>query len=169
MTILKREKLIEKRRLGSFKMKKHMIVSEEIFIPEENTEITSMVGSSVAVTLYDRKRGVGGVLHFLLPKWSGVGIKSCKYGDIGTEELIEKMLANGSERENLIANIVGGAIVGEFGDDLPTGLKNVKSAKKVLGDFEIAIDTVDVGKELGRYISFNSETGVINIKYNSSK
>jgi chemotaxis protein CheD len=107
---------------------------------------------------------IGGLLHFLEPKWNGIGVKSCRYGDIGTEELIEKFLKSGSKKEDIVANIVGGAIIGEYSDDLPIGLKNVKSAKDTLGKFGIAIDTVDVGKELGRFLSFNSKSGILNIR-----
>ena len=142
-----------------------MIISEEIFIGEEPTEIITMVGSSVAVTLYDRVQKVGGLLHFLEPEWNGIGIKTLRYGDVGVEELIKMLVNKGSRKENLIANIVGGATLGEFNIDiLPIGLRNVKSAKKVLDREDIAIDVVEVGKEVGRYLSFNSETGKLKIK-----
>jgi len=151
-------------------MEKHIIISEEIFIGDKPTEIVTMVGSSVAVTLYDRLNKIGGVLHFMEPEWGGVGIKSIRYGDVGVESLINEFLSRGSERENLIANIVGGATIGEFSiDTLPIGLRNVKSAKKVLDREDIAIDIVEVGKELGRYISFNSQSGELNIRENRTK
>ena len=146
-------------------MNKKMIISEEIFVPEEATEIVTMVGSSVAITIFDRSKKIGGLLHFLEPQWNGFGIQSCKYGDIGTEELIEKFISNGSKKENLIANIVGGATIGGFNvDTLPIGIRNVQSAKKILDREDIAVDNVEIGKELGRYISFNSFTGGIKIK-----
>jgi chemotaxis protein CheD len=144
-------------------MKKAILTSEGIISPDVPTEIVSMVGSSVAVTLYDRVEKLGAVLHFLQPTWNGFGMKSVKYGDVGTEELIKKFLDKGSKPENLIANIVGGAIIGEFEDEIPTGLKNVKSAKKILGDYDIAIDIIEVGKEKSRYLQFNSKTGILTI------
>ena len=146
-------------------MKKKMIISEEIFIAKEPTEIVTMVGSSVAITIYDRVQKVGGLLHFLEPNWGGIGIKNCKYGDIGTEELIQTFISSGSEKENLIANIVGGATIGGFNiDTLPIGIRNVQSAKKILDREDIAVDVVEIGKEVGRYISFNSLTGILNIR-----
>jgi len=144
-----------------------MIISEEIFIAEEPTEIVTMVGSSVAITIYDRVEKMGGLLHFLEPEWSGIGVKSCKYGNIGTEDLIKKLISLGSDKRNLIANIIGGATIGGFNiDTLPIGIRNVQSAKKVLDKEDIAVDIVEVGKEVGRYISFNSLTGEIKIKDN---
>jgi chemotaxis protein CheD len=148
-------------------MEKRIIISEEIFISKEETEITTMVGSSVAITLYDRVKQIGGLLHFLEPNWNGIGIQSCKYGDIGTSEIIKKFLQNGSQKENLIANIVGGATIGTFNIDvLPIGIRNVQSAKKMLDKEEIAVDIVEIGKEVGRYLSFNSKTGKVKIKDN---
>jgi chemotaxis protein CheD len=145
-------------------LNKIIVTSEQVVFFEEESEIITVVGSSLAVTLYDRVKEIGGLLHFLEPKWNGIGVKSCRYGDIGTEELIEKFLKSGSKKEDIVANIVGGAIIGEYSDDLPIGLKNVKSAKDTLGKFGIAIDTVDVGKELGRFLSFNSKSGILNIR-----
>lgn len=148
-------------------MKKHMIISEEIFIGDVPTEIITMVGSSVAVTLYDRVNQVGGLLHFMEPEWNGIGIKSVRYGDVGVEELIKLFISKGSDKKNLIANIIGGATLGEFSiDTLPIGLRNVKSVKKILDREEIAIDIVDVGKEVGRYVSFNSQNGEVKVKEN---
>lgn len=146
-------------------MDKKIIISEEIFISEKETEIITMVGSSVAITIYDRVRQIGGLIHFLEPVWSGIGFKSCKYGDVGTEDFIEQFKKSGSENRNLIANIIGGATIGKFNiDSLPIGIRNVQSAKKVLDKEDIAIDSIEIGKEVGRYITFNSFTGNIKIK-----
>ena len=148
-------------------MKKKIIISEEIFISEEQIEITTMLGSSVAITIYDRVLKNGGLLHFLEPNWNGIGIQSCKYGDVGTSEIIQMFLKNGSLKENLIANIIGGATIGKFDIEiLPIGIRNVQSAKRVLDKEDIAVDIVEVGKEVGRYLSFNSETGEVKIKDN---
>jgi chemotaxis protein CheD len=148
-------------------MEKKMIISEEIFIAKEPTEIITLVGSSVAITIYDRVQKIGGLLHFLEPEWNGIGLRSCKYGNIGTEDIIKKFLSIGCEKQNLIANIVGGATIGEFGIDfLPIGIRNIQSAKKVLDKNDIAVDIVEVGKEVGRYLSFNSFSGEIKIRNN---
>jgi len=144
---------------------KKMVISEEIVVPKEPTEIVTMVGSAVAVTLYDRVLRTGGLLHFLEPEWNKINEATCKYGDIGIKSLIKKMLKNGSQRENLIANIIGGATIGEFNiDTLPIGIRNVQMAKKILDEEEIAVDIIEIGKELGRYVSFNTETGETKIR-----
>ncbi len=148
-------------------MDKHIIISEEIYIADKPTEIVTMVGSSVAVTLYDRVLKIGGLLHFFEPEWNGIGIKNVRYGDVGVSKLIQLILEKGSEKRNLIANIVGGATLGGFSiDTLPIGIRNVQMAKKILDREDIAIDTVEVGKEVGRYLSFKSDTGEITIREN---
>jgi chemotaxis protein CheD len=144
---------------------KKIVISEEIVVPKVPTEIVTMVGSSVAVTIFDRVLKTGGLLHFLEPEWNKINELTCKYGDVGIKSLIQKMLKNGSKRENLIANIIGGATIGEFNiDTLPIGIRNVQMAKKILDEEEIAVDIIEVGKELGRYVSFNSETGEVKIR-----
>ena len=144
---------------------KKIVISEEIVVPKVPTEIVTMVGSSVAVTIFDRVLRTGGLLHFLEPELNKINELTCKYGDVGIKSLIQKMLKNGSKRENLIANIIGGATIGEFNiDTLPIGIRNVQMAKKILDEEEIAVDIIEVGKELGRYVSFNSETGEVKIR-----
>ncbi len=146
-------------------MNKHMMISEGIFFAEIPTEIVTVLGSSVAVTIFDRQKNLGGIAHFLEPEWGGIGMRTHRYGDVGTADLVNKFIEQGSKRESLIANIIGGATIGTyFSGALPIGLRNVQSAKKILEQEHIAIDQIEVGKEIGRYLSFNSTTGEIKIK-----
>ncbi len=149
------------------KLNKHMITSEDLFFMDRNnpTEVVTVLGSAVAVTIFDRVKLIGGVVHFLEPEWNGIGLKSYRYGDVGTSDLVNRFIETGSKKENLIANIIGGATIGTvITNNLPIGLRNVQSAKKVLDREHIAIDHVEVGKEVGRYLSFNTSTGEIKIK-----
>jgi len=151
--------------MTNINIKKHMIISEEIFFSQTAVKIVTVLGSAVAVTIFDRVKLIGGLVHFLEPEWNGIGLKSCRYGDVGTFDLINRFIETGSKREDLIANIIGGATLGTpITGNLPIGLKNVQSAKKVLDQEHIAIDHVEVGKEIGRYLSFNTATGEIQIK-----
>ncbi|MBF0165687.1 MAG: chemotaxis protein CheD, partial [Magnetococcales bacterium] len=51
--------------------------------------ITTVLGSCIAVCLWDRMRKEGGMNHYKLPLWNGDGLPSPKYGNIAIAKLIE--------------------------------------------------------------------------------
>lgn len=87
----------------------HFLFPGDIFVGVQPTRVQTILGSCVAVCLYDPALGIGGMNHFMLPMWSGQGLQSPKYGDIAMSLLIDKLLRNGSRRQNLVAKIFGGA------------------------------------------------------------
>src|SRR5688572_13771956 len=72
-------------------------------------QVKTILGSCVAVCLFDQVLNYGGINHYMLPWWNGNGMPSPKYGDIAIERLIDKMLFLGSQKKNLVAKIFGGA------------------------------------------------------------
>lgn len=132
---------------------------------DSNALITSALGSCVAITIYDKVQKLGGMLHYILPENPG-GKKKEKYADTGIQLLLEKILALNAKRENLVAKMVGGAIMfEEFMDDIETsiGKRNVKKGKEVLKDLGIKLMSQDVGGNYGRSIKFELSNGHIYI------
>ena len=70
--------------------------------------VTTVLGSCVAVCLFDHTRRAGGINHFLLPYWNGDGLASPKYANIALPKLLEKMIELGCRRQNLRAKLFGG-------------------------------------------------------------
>ena len=70
--------------------------------------VHTILGSCVAVCLYDKVLNIGGINHYMLPLWNGEGLSTPKYGNVAIDKLIDKMLANGSRKEHLVAKIFGG-------------------------------------------------------------
>jgi chemotaxis protein CheD len=147
------------------------IIQEQMSISEKEMEIVTVLGSSVAVTLYDRVKMVGGMVHFLLPVWDGIGFKTLRYGNIATQRLIDGLLQKGSKIENLEAKVVGGATVSENSspEKLSIGLRNVGIAREVLLENSVEIAGEDIGKSLSRFVIFNSRSGKVDIRYSSKK
>lgn len=157
-------------------MRKHIIVTEEkqseyflypgaIFVHVEPYWVTTILGSCVSVCLWDQKLKIGGINHYLLPFWNGVGLASPKYGNIAIEKLIERMIRLGSRPNNLKAKIFGGAAILERSRNSGhVGLKNIALARKFLKSAGIPIVDSDVGGNLGRKLRFNTVTGVALVK-----
>lgn len=133
--------------------------------PEE--ALITVVGSCVAVTLYDRENQVGGMVHIVLPgkrKSRPLDDRNAYYADTGVRLLTEKMLAKGAQRENLVANVIGGSSQLEFCEQNSIGRRNADVAVSVLKKEGIHIQKEDVGGISGRKILLDVATGKIQVK-----
>src|SRR5438270_8866832 len=75
-------------------------------------QISTILGSCVAICLWDKSSKTGGMNHFLLPgSQDNQGDKESlsRFGDVSTRALLEKLMALGCRRRDLVAKIFGGA------------------------------------------------------------
>lgn len=136
-----------------------------IFAETENCSITTILGSCISVCLWDPILRVGGMNHFLLPFWNGEGLQTPKYGNVAIPMLIEKMIALGCRKENLMAKVFGGSNMLETSSGLLNiGERNTLLADKMLADEKIGILSRDAGGNSGRKIMFVSNTGEVFVK-----
>ena len=80
-----------------------------LFVSNTPYQITTVLGSCVAVCLFDPVNKIGGMNHYMLPLWNGEGLASPKYGSIAIEKLVNKMTEKGAVYKNMIAKVFGGA------------------------------------------------------------
>lgn len=140
----------------------------QIHVDTAPAAISTVLGSCVAVCLYDARLGIGGMNHYLLPLWNGNGLQSPKYGNIAIPKLIETMLINGSTLTGMEAKIFGGASMNIGGSEtMMIGKKNILVAREILNEYHIPIAAEDVGGQNGRKIQFNLERGKVLLKYTS--
>lgn len=125
---------------------------------------TTVLGSCISTCVWDKKLRYGGINHYLLPYWNGEGLSTPKYGNIAIEKLIEKMLILGSSKKNLVAKIFGG--MDQYSPSVySVGSRNSQLAVELLIEKNIHIAATDTGGRHGRKITFNSETGRVNVRY----
>jgi chemotaxis protein CheD len=140
----------------------------QIHIDQAPSAISTVLGSCVAVCLYDRKLGIGGMNHYLLPFWNGNGLQSPKFGNISIPKMIEQMIVNGSSVKSLEAKIFGGASMNIVGSEaMMIGEKNILVAREILREYRIPIVAEDIGGQNGRKIQFDLEQGKVLMKYAS--
>lgn len=140
-------------------MKKIYLYPGQFVIQTEEVEISTILGSCVAVVLFDRQRGVGGMNHFLLPEQPPQEKSSARYGRTATVELVEEMLRSGSKPRDLQAKIYGGGNVlsgVQIGEGI--GNRNIQMARDVLNEFRIPILDQNTGGVQSRKIILNSKT-----------
>ena len=128
--------------------------------------IATLLGTCIAVCLWDVKTKIGGMNHYLLPLWNGEGLASPKYGNIAIERLIEKMEHMGAEKRNMVAKVFGGRTSTESGTvAYNIGLRNAHIARQMLVDYSIPMVAENVGGEFGMNIRFDTSNGIVKLKY----
>lgn len=128
----------------------------------DETVISTLLGSCVAVAIFDPVAKVGGLNHYLLSRVSPGDVATARYGEFAIPELISEVEKLGGQRRRMEAKIYGGARVingSEIGSAI--GDKNIEFAKLTLAAEKIQIVAHDVGGEQARTIKFNTATGVI--------
>lgn len=141
---------------------KHFLFPGTIFAEPIEYQISTVLGSCVAVCLWDKVARKGGMNHFMLPLWNGEGLVTPKYGNIAMEKLLRKLLFIGCHREHLIAKVFGGANVSGTGLEVfMIGDRNISLAFQMLEEFRIPVIANDTGGNVGRKIVMNTESGVV--------
>ncbi len=144
----------------------HFLYPAELFVSKTPYQINTILGSCVAVCLYDPVLKIGGINHYMLPYWNGQGLASPKYGNIAIEKLLDKMLSLGCNKNNLKAKIFGGGEVIETQVvQFHIGSRNIEVARQILEEKKIPLLNSSVGGKLGRKIEFITFTGEVRQKY----
>ncbi|MEN8118928.1 MAG: chemotaxis protein CheD [Bacteroidota bacterium] len=145
---------------------KHFLYPGAIYVSPEPSMITTILGSCVAICLYDPVLQVGGMNHFMLPLWNGQGLASPRYGNIAIDKLIHNLEALGSSKSNIRAKVFGGAeIIATNISQFMIGERNIRLAKDILHEEGIPIVSSSTSGKLGRKIIFNTQTGEVRQKF----
>lgn len=134
------------------------VVQGEFKVSSDPDEVlVTILGSCVATCLYDAEAGIGGLNHFLLPKGSGSGAGSLKYGAHAMELLINALLKGGAHRPRLRAKLFGGANMIDGLSDI--GAANARFAREFLANEGILCLGESLGGNQARKIRFTPCTG----------
>lgn len=138
----------------------------QLFASADGYAVTTILGSCVAVCLWDPVTRIGGINHFLLPLFSGEGLASPRFGNIAIKELLAQLAQLGSQKHNLLAKMFGGACVLEAFRQRQhhLGMKNIEVARDLLTAESIPLVGHDVGGQRGRKLIFHTDDGAAWVK-----
>jgi chemotaxis protein CheD len=140
----------------------HYLFPCTLFAHRQAHQVTTILGSCVAVCLWDSGLGLGGMNHYMLALWNGDGLPTPKYGNIAIEKLIRAMLDRGADRGRMVAKVFGGArVISSDPEIWSVGERNIALAREVLGREAIPIQAMDVGGTNGRKIVFDTASGAV--------
>jgi chemotaxis protein CheD len=143
------------------------------FASGDDIVITTLLGSCISVALYDARRRIGGLNHFMLPSQRESGPsgfpESSKYGVNAMELLINELMRLGADRKALRAKVFGGStainLTRKAVYDIPK--MNVEFAFSFLSTERIPVDSYSVGGSFPRRIVFFPRDAKILMKYSS--
>jgi len=132
----------------------------QLWVAEMPMVLTTILGSCVAVCLWDSRARIGGMNHFMLPQLAGSAVKSPRFGNIAMQELLEKMVAAGARLPFLHARVFGGSCMfAQMQSSYHLGQKNIQLALDFLSLRGVDIVQTDVGGERGRKLRFHTDEG----------
>jgi len=128
---------------------------------EETKPIATLLGSCVAVCLFEPKLRFGGVNHFMLPvrtRASDKEVDSLLRGDYAMEVLVNAMLNKGAQKQRMVAKAFGGGnVVSSLRKSIGDG--NIDFTREWLEREGIPLVSSDFGGPWARKVVFAPDTG----------
>ena len=135
---------------------KVFLMPGEYLISKKPHEVTTLLGSCVAVCLFSPSAGFGGINHYMLPK-SGSGERTAKYGDYAIPILVQFMQRGAGGLKGAQAMLFGGAnVVGAIRGTSDIGRSNIELARTLLDHYGIPVTKEAVGGDTGLKIRYQT-------------
>ena len=129
---------------------------------DPRVEMSTVLGSCVALCLYDPEARMGGMNHFLLaepPASSGEAPVDEFYGTYLMELLVNQMLSGGARKHRLRAHLYGGANVNR--NMMRIGTANADFARAFVSREGIELVRSDLGGTSARRVEFRPASGQV--------
>ncbi len=149
----------------------------EFFFSGEPTLVVTVLGSCLSVTMFSRRRGLGGICHGLLPECKteksrqechGECLEGYKYVDCSIKKMVQLFDKHKVKRSEIEVKCFGGADMFmrplERQGIVSIGRQNINVAERVLKSEGLSLQVVDVGGVQGRKIFFYTHTGEVLLK-----
>jgi chemotaxis protein CheD len=134
----------------------------QMYASQHPAVIYTLLGSCVAVCLFDPVARVGGMNHILLPGSADLRhqAQAARYGDNAIAMLLKRILNVGAIRERVVAKAFGGAhLFKDMSLENSTGLKIVDAVLACLKREGLRLVNQDLGGNYTRKLFFHTDTG----------
>jgi chemotaxis protein CheD len=143
----------------------------DYYVTRYNEAIFTVLGSCVSACVRERKLGIGGMNHFMLPldqsggssAWAENLVSSAtRYGNVAMERLINDIMRLGGQRANLEFKVIGGGKVLDMALDV--GARNAQFIRDYLKTEGFLITAEDLGDCFARKLYYNPSSGKLRVK-----
>jgi chemotaxis protein CheD len=124
------------------------------------------LGSCIGLALIDRRMGIAGLAHIVLPQSQGHGSEnSRKFADCAIPELLAELEERGARRVRLEAALVGGAsMFAVSASSLEVGQRNESAVLDLLKQHRIPVIATATGGNRGRTIRVEVGTSMVTVR-----
>jgi chemotaxis protein CheD len=124
------------------------------------------LGSCIGLALLDRRTGVAGLAHVVLPDSAGTQAENpLKFADRAVPELVDRMVASGGRRLRLEAALVGGASMFDTSSAaLEVGPRNEAAVREQLKTLRIPVIAYETGGTRGRTVRVHIEATRVTVR-----
>lgn len=146
----------------------------ELYVVDKPTIVRTVLGSCLAVTMFNRRLGVSAICHALLPQQdlkessNNHLSEKLKYVDYVIPKMLAKMKSYDIKAEEIEVKLFGGAdllnVQADQAKNQPVGKLNIETAIKILEAEGLRPKASDVGGTIGRKIFFYTHTGEVLLK-----
>ena len=140
------------------------LLPTQYLVVDDDTALTTTLGSCVAACIRDPLLGIGGMNHFLLPDGHTGDGAPARYGSYAMELLINDLLKRGANRKRLEAKVFGGANVLKGFTSNPVGTRNAEFVRQYLTNEHIPILAEDLCGIHPRRVWFFPNTGRVMVQ-----
>jgi len=135
----------------------------QLHVSADPCQIRTILGSCVAICLWDSHQHIGGMNHFLLPASRAGHPATTRFADVATKTLLDKLRALGCRVPHLQAKIFGGSSMFQKQGHraVSLGAQNVAVAIELMSGAGIPVVVQETGGTRDRKIMMNSDDGVV--------
>ncbi|MBV1915331.1 MAG: chemoreceptor glutamine deamidase CheD [Pseudomonadales bacterium] len=146
------------------------IMPGELYVSTQGEMIVTVLGSCISTCIRDRKLGIGGMNHFMLPmqgkhsnNWGGDAASSAtRYGNWAMEYLINAILKLGGNKKDFEVKVFGGGKV--LANATEVGRNNIEFVKEYLKSEMLLTVATDVGGVHPRKVLYFPDTGRVKMR-----
>jgi chemotaxis protein CheD len=121
------------------------------------------LGSCIGLALLDRRMGIAGLAHIVLPQSNGHANENPrKFADLAVPELVSELEDTGARKVRLEAVLVGGAsMFAVSASSLEVGQRNEAAVREQLKKLRIPVAATATGGSKGRTIRVDVATAAV--------
>ena len=139
----------------------------DLYVSDIPTMVSTILGSCVALTVFNKRLKIGGICHAMLPKSPyAKEYYVFRYVDSSIFYMLSKFETLGIRKDEMEIKLLGGAdVIDRMNDETASiGQKNIAIALEIIRNESLQLTVTDVGGKMGRKVHFYTHTGKILLK-----
>ena len=148
------------------------ILPGECYVTINGEMVVTVLGSCIAACVRDKRLGIGGMNHFMLPvqsEYGGVERPSLStselcYGNWAMEFLINEIIKQGGNKQHLEVKLFGGGRILNGFSNIDVGGRNIAFVREFLSCEGLSVVAEDLGEDFSRKVLYFPDTGAVKLR-----